>query len=130
MAFDPGEVTGLVGLEPTAAWQRGDPHPCRPGLRRFSSWMYELPQVRTYVTEDVVTMLLDAVEPHAAGLAEACRTLGVRAGIMVVIEMRSRRDEDGDVTVSTPAVGYSAGTIRRLGRLDLEVHHDQYVLLD
>nr|WP_308161635.1 DUF4279 domain-containing protein [Actinoplanes consettensis] len=52
MAFDPGDVTLMVGLQPTDSWQRGDRHPSRPEPRRFSSWQYGLPKVRTFCTED------------------------------------------------------------------------------
>jgi hypothetical protein len=68
MAFDPNDVTGLVGLQPSQAWRRGDPSSHPSGPRRFSSWRYELPEVRTYFTEEVVTQLLDAIEPHAVGM--------------------------------------------------------------
>jgi hypothetical protein len=54
----------------------------------------------------------------------------MRAGIMVVVEVEPGRDSDGDAHVSTAAIGYGAETIRRLGRLNLALDHDQYVLLD
>lgn len=129
-AFDPDDVTRLVGLQPTKAWRRGDPHPSRPFHRRFSTWAYELAEVRTYCTEEVVTQLLDAIEPHAAGIAEACATLGMRAGIDVVIEMSGDRDtEDGGIHVRTAAVTYTAETVQRLARLKVSVDHDQYIYL-
>lgn len=93
-------------------------------------WKYELAKVRTFFTEDVVTRLLDDIEPHAAGIAEACAVLGMRAGIDVVIEMSGFRDpEDGSVELSTAAITYTAETVRRLARLHLTVDHDQYVYL-
>ncbi|MBM2615910.1 DUF4279 domain-containing protein [Actinoplanes sp. LDG1-06] len=116
MSFDPDEVTRLVGLRPTRAGQRG--------LWRFSDWKYELAEVMTYETEEVVTSLLDAIEPYAGGIAEACATLGMRAGINVVIEMHG--DRNG---LSTAAITYSAHTLKRLARLDVTVDHDQYVYL-
>jgi hypothetical protein len=130
MAFDPGEVTRLVGLHPTATRRRGDPHTHHPTPHRFSSWRYETSPVHTFFTETVVTGLLNTIEPYTAGIADACRTLGMQAGIMVVIEMGPRRDDDGGATVSTADVSYSAETVRRLSRLGLALHHDQYVLLD
>jgi hypothetical protein len=130
MAFEPDEVTRLAGLRPTATWRRGDPHPRFRTPRRFSGWHYELPARETYVTENVVSELLDAVEPYAAGITAAREGLGLRAGVMIVIEMQGDRDEDGDVSVSTAAITYSAATIRRVAALDLSLHHDQYVLVD
>jgi hypothetical protein len=130
MAFDPGAVTRLVGLQPTDSWRRGDPRPGRTEPRRFSNWQYELAKVRTFYTEDVVIQLLDAIEPHAAGIAEACAAFGLRAGIQVVIEMSGDRDtEDGNLHVSTAAITYSAETVKRLARLNASVDHDQYVYL-
>ncbi|AGZ38507.1 DUF4279 domain-containing protein [Actinoplanes friuliensis] len=130
MAFEPDEVTRLLGLDPTATWRRGDPHPQFPAPRRFSGWNYEQPARVTYATEDVVTAMLDAVEPHAEGLVNACKTLGMRAAIMVVIEMQGSRQNDGDISISTPAITYSAATLRRAAALDLALNHDQYVLID
>ncbi|MFC3384405.1 DUF4279 domain-containing protein [Couchioplanes azureus] len=130
MAFDPDDVTRLVGLEPTRAWQRGDPHPYAPLPRRFSRWAFELAEVRTYVTEEVVSQLLDAIEPYAAGIADACSTLGMRAGVAVVITMSGGRDTvAGGLHVSTASITYIARTLQRLAGLGLSVDHDQYVLL-
>jgi hypothetical protein len=130
MAFEPDEVTALTGLTPTAAWRRGDPSPRsdRPP-RRFSHWTYELPETCSRDTEEVVTALLDAIEPHAAGIASACHTLGMRAGVMVVIWMQGGRDADGGVTFSTPALGYGRRTVQRLAEMHLSLDHDQNVEL-
>ncbi|WP_422739700.1 DUF4279 domain-containing protein [Micromonospora sp. WMMD729] len=129
MAFDPDEVSRIVGLQPTMAWQRGAPHPNRPGPRQFSAWEYSPAPVRTYRSEEVVARLLDDVEPYATGIAEACKSLGMRAGVAVVIEMTARRDHQ-DLDITTAAVGYSAETIGRLARLSLALEHDQYLYVD
>lgn len=130
MAFDPNEVTRLVGLRPTEAWRRGDPSSHPSGPRRFSSWKYELPEVRTYLTEEVVTPLLDAIEPHAAGIADACRTPGMKAGVTVVIKMSGDRNTvNGDLHVSTAAITYPAQSLQRIFRLGLSIDHDKYVFL-
>lgn len=96
--------------------------------RRFSGWKYELPEVETFITEDVVIRLLEAIDPYAEGIAAACSTLGMTAGVMVVISTAGECGDDG-VVVSTPAIGYTVQTVRRLARLGLAVHHDQYLLL-
>ncbi|MFD1325457.1 DUF4279 domain-containing protein [Micromonospora sonneratiae] len=130
MVFDPDEVTRLVGLQPTKAWRSGDPISGTSRLRRFSSWKYELPEVHNYITEEVVVPLLDAIEPYADGIDTACRTLGMRAGIMVVITMHGDRNtDDGEPHVSTAAITYTSQTLRRLARLGLAIEHDQYVFL-
>jgi hypothetical protein len=68
--------------------------------------------------------------PAAYRIAEACTTLGMRAGVMVVIEMSGDRDTDhGGLQVSTAAITYTAGTVRRPARLGLSVNHDQYLVL-
>ncbi|MER7009707.1 DUF4279 domain-containing protein [Dactylosporangium sp. NPDC000555] len=132
MSFDPDEVTRLVGLQPTTTWRSDDPDPVSgtSRLRRFSSWKYEQPEAHNYITEEVVVSLLDAVEPYTEGIDTACRTLGMRAGIMVVITMHGDRNtDDGGPHVSTAAITYTAQTLRRLVRLGLSLEHDQYVLL-
>ena len=128
--FDPDDVTRLVGLEPTETWRRGDRHPRMPRRRQSSRWKHEPARQSTFFTEEVVTALLDVIEPCAAGIAEARETLHLRAGINVVIEMRGVRDpDDGGVILSTAAITYSAQTVRRLAQLDLYIDHDQYVFL-
>ncbi|MGX7671240.1 DUF4279 domain-containing protein [Plantactinospora sp. DSM 117369] len=130
MAFNPDEVTRLIGLQPTEAWYSGDPVPGTSRSRRFSSWTYGLPEVRNYITEEVVVSLLEAIEPYAGGIDTACRTLGMRAGIMVVITMHGDRNtNDGGLHVSTAAITYTLQTLRRLAKLGVSVEHDQYVLL-
>jgi len=125
MAFDPDEVTALVGLTPTTAWRRGDPS-ARAGRppRRLSCWNYELPEVSTFDTEKVLVALLDAIEPYAAGILGACSALRLRAGVTLVIWLHGARDADGDVFVSTPALSYRRQTVQRLARLHLAVDHD------
>ncbi|MFB9323668.1 DUF4279 domain-containing protein [Cryptosporangium minutisporangium] len=41
MAFDPDQITELVGLIPTSTWRRGDPSPYRqgPATRNFANWL-------------------------------------------------------------------------------------------
>lgn len=53
----------------------------------------------------------------------------MRAGIMVVIRMTGYQDLEG-INLSTAAIGYASRTIQRVARLNLELHHDQYVLID
>ncbi|MDG4829053.1 DUF4279 domain-containing protein [Solwaraspora sp. WMMD1047] len=130
MAFDPDEVTRLTGLQPTESSRSGDRVSGTSRLRRFSQWTYELPEVRSYDTEEVVLALLGAIEPYAEGIHAACRTLGMRAGVMVVITMYGDRDtDDGGLDVSTASIAYGAQTLRRLTLLGLSVEHDQYVFL-
>jgi hypothetical protein len=129
MAFDPDRVTELVGLTPTSSWRRGDPRPVPkfPTARRFACWRYELPVEHTYYAEDVVLSLLNTIEPYADQISYTCQTLGLRAGIMLVIEMTGYRDDEGGVIVSTAVIGYSADTLHRLARINLILQHDQYV---
>ncbi|WP_433378126.1 DUF4279 domain-containing protein [Actinoplanes sp. CA-142083] len=128
MFFEPAEVTARVGLAPTTAWRRGDPAPRhdRPP-RRFSSWSYELPESSTRDTEEVVTALLDAIEPHAAGIAVARAELGLRAGVMVVIWLAGGRDRGDEVSFTTPALSFRERTVQRLAAMGLSLDHDLYV---
>lgn len=130
MTFDPDEVTRLTGLRPTEAWRSGDPVPGTSRSRRLSTWKYELPEVHSYITEEVVVPLLDAIEPYTESIDTARRTLGMRAGIMVVITMHGDRNtDDGESHVSTAAITYTSQTLQRLAQLGLSLEHDQYVLL-
>ncbi len=98
-----------------------------PRVRRSSGWYVDVPQRDEYDTELLVRELLDVIEPHAEELAHAKQVLGLRAGINVVIEMRSGRDRAGDILVTTPAFHLTAATMRRLASLDLWLDCDQYV---
>jgi hypothetical protein len=126
MDFDPDAATWTVGLRPTRAWRRGDPSPPNPRPHQCSGWQYGLPPAKTYHTEQVVAVLLTAVEPYADGIATACRTLGLRAGIRVVIQMTARYD-GGAIDVTTATVSCGTTTIQRLARLNLSLACDQYV---
>ncbi|MFI5851796.1 DUF4279 domain-containing protein [Micromonospora chalcea] len=123
--FDPAHVTRLVGLEPTRVHRHGEA--LGPRVRRSSGWYVDVPQRDEYDTELLLSELLDVIEPHAEGLAHAQQVLGLRAGINVVIEMRSGRDKAGDILVTTPAFHLTAATMRRLAGLNLWLDCDQYV---
>jgi hypothetical protein len=130
LAFDPGEVTRLIGLQPTEVWRSGETVAGTSRSHRSDSWAYELPEVHSYITEEVIVPLLDAIEPYAEGIERACHTLGMRAGIMVVIKMRGDRNtDDGGLHVSTAAISYTPKTLKRLAQMGLSVDHDQYVFL-
>jgi hypothetical protein len=70
---------------------------------------------------------LDVIEPYADKITNTCRTLQMKAGIMLVIEMEGYHDTDGEVMLSTAATGCTSDTIKRLAHLNLSVEHDQYV---
>lgn len=117
MAFDPDEVTALVGLAPTTSHRRGEPDPAYGWARRYSGWEYSMPVMDTAITEFVVTALLDRIDPCADGIAAACRAFDLQAGIRVV--------NDGPDRAASASVCYSPMTIRRLARLGVWIEHDQ-----
>ncbi len=117
MAFDPDEVTTLVGLAPTTSHRRGEPDPTYGWGRRFSGWEYSTPVMDTAVTEFVVVALLDRIDPCADGIAAACRAFDLQAGIRVV--------NDGPDGAGSALVFYSATTIQRLARLGVWIEHAQ-----
>jgi hypothetical protein len=123
--LDPGQVTRLVGLEPTRIHRRGEAVGQR--VHRSSGWYVDVPQRDECDTELVLRDLLDVIEPHAEGLAHARQVLRLRAGVNVVVEMHSGRDGAGDILVTTPAFHLTAETMRRLAGLHLWLDCDQYV---
>jgi hypothetical protein len=65
---------------------------------------YELEPARTFITEDVVIGWTQWSR-MPTGIADAGRTLGMRAGNIVVVEVEPGRDSDGHAHVSTAAIG-------------------------
>ncbi len=109
MAFDPDEVTAMVGLAATTSNRRGERG------RRFSGWKYSMPVMDTAITEFAMTALLDRIDPCADGIATACRALDLQAGIRVV-------NDDPDRAASA-LIFYSPTTIQRLARLGVWIEH-------
>jgi hypothetical protein len=123
---DPDEITRRAGLEPTRVHRAGEPIGPNGRRRRRNGWYVDVPERDEYDTEVLLCELLDVVEPHAAGIARACRELRLIAGINVVISMHSVRDEDG-LLVTTPALSLRADTLRRIADLGCWLDCDQYV---
>ena len=120
--FDPAEVTRLIGIEPGWSKRLGDPR--RPGTDPVSdvaSWRILAPRREELHTEVLVRELLDIVEPHAAGLAEARRRFGLSAGIHIVIDVYQ--------TLASPHVLLRPETLRRLAALDLWLYCEQDILI-
>lgn len=114
LAFDPDEVTALVGLAPTRIYRWGRPD--RLG-RRANAWQYSMPVMGAMITDDVVAALLDRIDPCADGIAAACRAFGLRAGITVLNDSPDR--------AARALVYYGPTTIQRLARLGVWIEHGE-----
>jgi hypothetical protein len=114
LAFDPDEVTALVGLAPTRVYRWGGPG---GSGRRANAWQYSTPVMDTMITDDVVTALLDRIDPCAEGIAAACRAFGLRPGIRVL--------NDSPDPAARALVYYGPTTIQRLARLDVSIEHGE-----
>ncbi|GAA3204408.1 DUF4279 domain-containing protein [Dactylosporangium siamense] len=112
--FDPAEVTRLIGLEPT--WTR---HRLDDGVPPYtaSGWWIDLPRRAEFNTEVLVREILDIIEPHASGLAQARRRFGLSAGIYICVEVYQM--------LGSPRLQLPATTLRRLAALDVWLDCEQ-----
>ncbi|MFG1911667.1 DUF4279 domain-containing protein [Kribbella sp. NPDC048928] len=129
--FDPDSLTSLLDVSPTKVWRQGDA--LRSGrIHRATVWWWEGRERVERDSEALVLEVLDVFEPVAEQLAEAIRRWGLTVEIGLVISMYGvvRTDSDNEIGVdlSTPALAFSAETLRRLVRLGATLDIDQYVI--
>ncbi|MEV5966206.1 DUF4279 domain-containing protein [Kribbella sp. NPDC051952] len=129
--FDPESLTSLLGIIPSKVMRRGDV--LRSGrVRDVTVWWWETPERVEWDSEALVLEVLDAFEPVAEQLAEAVRRWGLTLVIGLVTSMYGviQADSDNEIglDVATPALAFSAETLRRLGRLGASIDVDLYVI--
>ncbi len=122
--LEPGDVTTAMRLQPTKAWRRGDPAPGRestvgsdgtetwaPGPRthRQGHWGLTFEPPEGLMADEVVTWLLDELEPHRDVVAR----LGTQFDGQVVLSMRAEYSHVG--------IGFDGDLLGRLTSLSLRV---------
>lgn len=106
--FSPDDVTEMVQLAPTKIWRRGDSVQKMDIKRKHDGWIFGLPRRETYDMDGFLRELLDTIEPHRDGIAEAVRQFGLEKEISFGVYLR---DE-------APASWFASETIRRVSIFD------------
>jgi hypothetical protein len=113
------DVTKLVQLTPTRTWCLGDPVQRTQLKRKHDGWVFGLPQRETYEMDGLLRELLDAIEPHMEGIAEAAKRFGLEKEISFGVYVRGE----------TPASWFAADTVHRFSTLDASLDID-LILMD
>jgi Domain of unknown function (DUF4279) len=118
---DISEITRVVGLEPTEAWNRGQAVAAQGGqgakerVWKFSSWALYSPLPReVLVIDDHITALVDIVEPRRQPL-NTLRSQGIKMGINCVGRI-----------LGNPGFHLAAPLIARCAGLGLSLDFDLY----
>jgi hypothetical protein len=110
-------VTSTMGVDPTAAWLRGDPLPNHPTAKRtHSRWLLHSGLPTSAVFEVHLDALLDRLERLACPVREVASRF--KAVVWAAVYTPD----------SNPVVTISAAGARRLGVLGLGVDFDIYSL--
>jgi Domain of unknown function (DUF4279) len=112
--FAPEDVTKLVQLTPTRTWRLGDPVQRTQLKRKHDGWVFGLPQRETYEMDGLLRELLDAIEPHKEGIAEAAKRFGLEKETSLGVYVRGE----------TPASWFAADTVHRISTLDASLDID------
>lgn len=125
-------VTDLLGMQPTKLWRQGEPLPHTGRPRKRSAWIWETGDVPGYDSEAILCSVLDRFDAHTQTIRDLCRQHGLAVDVGLVVSMYGdvTADEDGAMgaDVATPALHFSAATLRRLTALGASLDIDQYVI--
>jgi hypothetical protein len=120
LEFDPAppaEVTALLGLQPTAAWVKGDLVPGHPHADRpCSAWRIQSPLPRTATFEDQLHALLDILETRADQVRAASKRYGAQLTCAAYFDSVN------------PGFGLAADDVARIAALGLSMDFDLYCL--
>jgi hypothetical protein len=105
--FAPDEVIAIVRLVPTKTWRIGDAVQKTQLRRDTDGWLFELPKRGALELESLLKELLDIVEPHKDGIAEAARRFSLECEISFAVYVHDQ----------TPALWFAADTMRRVSGL-------------
>ena len=114
---DAAVVTSMLGLQPTKAWNVGDPLPGRPDrARTHSRWEIASPLPTSAALEDQLDALLDYLEAHREAVTRAREQFGV--GILCAVYTEH----------PNPGLHLTEATLSRLSSLGLSFDFDLYCL--
>jgi hypothetical protein len=115
-SFDPEDITRRVGIEPSAAWRKGDLHPRTRMERRFSRWSLESKVPRNEPLEAHIASVLEQLEVNAEAFSTVAKQY---AGCMQLVGYFHER---------YPGLNFDASLIARISRFGLSIDFDFYEL--
>lgn len=116
-AFDPDEVTRLLGMEPTSVAYKGV-----PSTRKHSMWTLSGGAVEDDIVDvyELSSSLVAKLAPHADMINHARERFGLESALSVVLTITT------DDSKSTPAIGFDRSVVAFLARVGAWVDVDTY----
>ncbi len=114
--FDPGEVTKLVGLQPTSVRRKTYPLP------KHAWWKVSIGKTEGELVDvyEMSSALIEKLAPHAQGILRAKQELRLEAILEVVLHI-SMND-----SIPTPAIGFTPEVVSFLSRVGAGIDIDAY----
>jgi hypothetical protein len=116
-AFDPHEVTSLLGIEPTSVAYKGVPRTRKHSMWRLSAGVVENDLVDVY---KMSSALVAKLAPHVDEINRAREKFGLESALSVVLTITT------DDAKSTPAIGFDRSVVAFLAKVDAWVDVDTY----
>ena len=116
-AFDPQEVTNLLGIEPTSVAYKGVPGTRRHSVWRLSAGVVENDLVDVY---EMSSALVAKLAPHVDEINLARERFGLESALSVVLTITT------DDAKSTPAIGFDRSVVAFLAKVGAWVDVDTY----
>jgi hypothetical protein len=114
---DPAVVTTIMGIEPIAAWAKGDPIPNHPTARRlFSRWALESRLSIGSPIEEHLIALLEQLEPRREAVDQVVRQFD--AGLQIAAYFHQ----------TNPGLHIDHPLLARISALGLSIDFDIYCL--
>lgn len=120
-AFEPDEISALVGLSATKVRRKGERRPDVP-LPRNSSWEVSLGRVESDVIDvyEMSAALVAQLSPFAAKIVDAKTVFNLRCVFQVVLWI------DQNEEASMPAIGFESPVINFIHGVGAEIDIDTY----
>ncbi|MCU1453375.1 MAG: hypothetical protein JWN46_1521 [Acidimicrobiales bacterium] len=119
-ASDLGDLTPLLGVQPTKVWTKGDPTLVRGRLCTSSGWQRQFGPRQTLDLRGMIEKLLDLLELPSEAFVRLTDERGLEAEVSVHIHMAQQ----------TPVGTLDAELIRRIAALGASLDLDLYTDLD
>jgi hypothetical protein len=115
--LQPEAVTTQLGLQPTRTWKAGEKRGSTRVVERDSGWILRTPARPALEFDDLVSEVLNEIEPRASELLELAKQPG----------MTVRLDCVGYVTATVPSIYFENGLLRRMGALGVDLDVDLFL---
>ena len=113
---DPGVVSGIMGMEPTKAWVKGEPVAPSGAIRTHSRWSLESGLDKEEPFEAHISALLAKLERKRTEIRRVAERFPARIGVAQYF------DE------ANPGFRLEAEIVQRIAGLGLAIDFDQYCL--